>query len=314
MTVATRFRAIIVPARRTAGARRASLNHLSERLRASLSALASERDRLAQVLERERSLVRTQKEFVANVSHELRTPLTYVEGYSEAILNGLTPRDEERKAFLVINDEARRLRRLVGDLLDLTAVESGQASFHPMAVDVSALVRDVLVSLGTLARAAGIETTGPPAGAEPGPWVWVDPDRTKQVLVNLVDNAIRHAPRGTAVRVSVECQAPSGSGGGRQMGEPGQVWVRVRDEGPGLDPETMGKVWDRFFKVDRSRKRDTSGTGLGLAIVKSIVEAQGGKVAVASHNERRWPPSLVIGYAGGACHSAELQAIRGPAR
>ncbi len=276
-----------------------SLNNLSGRLSQSLSALAAERDQLAEVLARERELVQAQKEFVANVSHELRTPLTYLQGYSEALLDGLAGEEDERKFLAIINDETRRLRRLVADLLDLTVIESGQAPFHPRLIVIADVLEDVVQSLGTIARDRRVAIVGPKEGPDRPRQVWADPDRTKQVVVNLLDNAIRHSPPGSTVTLSIADRPPrtqdpgdrgtedataSGAHGARAEAEPGPryTWVWVTDRGPGLDPAILPKVWTRFFKADRARRRDKGGTGLGLAIVRSIVEAQGGRVVAVS--------------------------------
>lgn len=247
-----------------------NMNNLSEQLEQTLTALASERDQLASVLARERQLSDAQKEFVANVSHELRTPLTYLQGYTEAILDDMVEPEAERRYLQIILDETQRLRRLVADLLDLTVIESGQASIHPEHVPIGGLVNDVATSLRTIADTKGVRLV------EPGPEavgisVFVDPDRTKQVLVNLIDNAIRYSPDGSAVNVEVS-----------QPDKVGQVWVTVVDSGPGMPAEALPHVWDRFYKADRARRRDSSGTGLGLAVARGIVEAQGGHVRVDS--------------------------------
>lgn len=254
----------------------ASLNNLSERLQESLAALARERDHLAEVLARERQLAQAQKEFLANVSHELRTPLSYLQGYSEAILDGLVDQDEQRKFLHIILDESQRLRRLVTDLLDLTVVESGQAPLRREPLPVAGIIHDVAVSMAAPAAAKDLSIVQPVLGPDDPPMVWADPDRTKQILVNLIDNAIRHSPAGSEVIVGV------GPGPAEDAGERDWVWFSVTDRGPGLDQEALAKVWTRFFKADRSRHRDTSGTGLGLAIVRSLVEAQGGRVHVSS--------------------------------
>jgi len=254
-----------------------SLNNLSVRLHESMSALAEERDQLAEVLARERELAEAQKDFVANVSHELRTPLTYLQGYSEALLDGLAGEADERKFLAIIHEETRRLRRLVADLLDLTVIESGQAPFHPRSIQVAALLGEVVESLAGLARSGRVRISRPVVDPDDPPLAWADPDRTKQVVVNLLDNAIRHSPPGSAVMLSVAGQPPAAVDE-----DPGFVWVRVTDQGPGLDPAVLPKVWTRFFKADKARRRDNSGTGLGLAIVRSIVEAQGGRVTAVS--------------------------------
>lgn len=247
-----------------------SMNNLSDQLQQTLSALAAERDQLATVLARERQLALAQKEFVANVSHELRTPLTYLQGYTEALLDGLVGPDEQRSYLQVILDESQRLRRLVSDLLDLTVIESGQAPLRPERVPIARLINEVAASLRPLAEAKGVRILEPDEDVLPVV-VWSDPDRTKQVLVNLLDNAIRYSRPAGEVRIAVS--GPD---------ETGQVWVSVVDQGPGIPADALPHVWERFFKADRARRRDSGGTGLGLAIARSIVEAQGGRVRASS--------------------------------
>lgn len=247
-----------------------SMNHMSARLESTVSALAAERDRLAAAVARERQLGEVQKEFLADASHELRTPLTYLQGYTEAILDGLVAPEDERRYLQIILDECQRLRRLVTDLLDLTVIESGQVPLRPERVPVAGLIDDVAIPLKSIAATKGVTINEPAPGTVTSD-VLVDPDRTKQVLVNLIDNAIRYAPPGTCVDIGVA--EPDGSG---------KVWVAVTNNGPDIPPEAAPRVWDRFYKVDRARRRDTSGTGLGLAIARGIVEAQGGQVRVRS--------------------------------
>lgn len=246
-----------------------SMNNLSDQLQHTLSALAAERDQLAAVLARERQLVQAQKEFVANVSHELRTPLTYLQGYTEALLDGLVGPAEQRNYLQVILDESQRLRRLVSDLLDLTVIESGQAPLRPERVPMVQLISEVAASLRPLAQAKGVRICEP--DEQLALVAWTDPDRTKQVLVNLLDNAIRYTRPNGEVRIALA--GPD---------ENDQVWASVADQGPGIPPDALPHVWERFFKADRSRRRDSGGTGLGLAIARSIVEAQGGRVRASS--------------------------------
>lgn len=202
--------------------------------------------------------------FFANISHELRTPLSYLRGYSDALAEGLaTSPDEVKEMGRILSDEARRLGRLVDDLFVLAQAEEGRLSLHVAQVDMAVAVRKAFERVRPKAQEKGIKLE---SDVHPGAKVLADPDRLEQILLNLLDNSVRHTPPGGAVRLSVlpARDAP-------------QYIVVVDDSGPGLegDPD---QVWERFYRGDRSRNRDLGGAGLGLAIVRSLVESQGGRV------------------------------------
>lgn len=214
---------------------------------------------------RERRLEEMRREFVANVSHELRTPLTYLQGYTEAILDGLAADPAEEKKYLkIILDETLRLRRLVSDLLDLSRIEAGQVDLPLEEVRLVELVDQVLPKLVPMTADKNLELVTQ-IGPELPP-VWGNPDRLQQVLINLLDNALRHTPDGGRVTVTA-----------REI-EGNMVAVSVSDTGPGVPPEDLPYLFERFYKVEKARTRTTAGTGIGLAIVRSVVEAQGGQV------------------------------------
>lgn len=213
---------------------------------------------------RERRLEEMRREFVANVSHELRTPLTYLQGYTEAILDGLAADPTEEKKYLeIILDETLRLRRLVSDLLDLSRIEAGQLVLEKGEVDVAELCRQVAEKVRPLAEEKGVRLElAVPASLPPA---WGSADRLQQVLINLLDNALRHTPGGGRVSVCGEERD-------------GMLALSVRDTGPGIPPEDLPYIFERFYKVEKARTRTTAGTGIGLAIVKGVVEAHGGRV------------------------------------
>lgn len=207
------------------------------------------------------------RSFFANISHELRTPLSYLRGYSDALAEGLATSPEEVKEVgRILSDEARRLGRLVDDLFVLAQAEEGRLSLHLTEVDVAQAVGRVLERVRSKAEEKGIEIQ---ASVQEGARAVADPDRLEQILLNLLDNAVRHTPPGGTVRLST-LQPPL-------EGEPAHLAVVVDDSGPGLDGDPS-KVWERFYRGDRSRNRDLGGAGLGLAIVRGLVEAQGGQV------------------------------------
>ncbi|TJY44379.1 cell wall metabolism sensor histidine kinase WalK [Cohnella pontilimi] len=220
------------------------------------------------------------KDFVANVSHEIRTPLSMVQGYSEALLDDIAGSPEERKELVqVIHDESLRMGRLVKDLLDLARMEAGYLEMTFQPVDVNALMSRVYRKFSVLAKDAGITLTRMEEDAALQLQA-ADPDRLEQVMTNLLDNAIRHTPSGASIRMGVE----------RKSGSRGPVLeLTVEDEGQGIPPEDLPYIFERFYKADKARKRETKGgggTGLGLAIVKNLVEAHGGKIRAESEPGR----------------------------
>ena len=201
---------------------------------------------------------------MADVSHELRTPLTVLEGNLRAALDKVVPIDEAEVANLY--GQTRHLIRLVNDLHELAQAESGQLPLEMVAVDLKMLIIETLQALEPLAIERGIVLINEiPALPE----ISADPMRIRQVLFNLLSNALRHTPDGGKITVS-----------GKTYEE--NILLSVRDTGKGLDSHQLAAVFDRFYRVDKSRSRETGGTGLGLAIVKAIVEAHGGKVEAYS--------------------------------
>jgi two-component system phosphate regulon sensor histidine kinase PhoR len=214
-----------------------------------------------------RRLEAVRKDFVANVSHELKTPLTSISGYAETLL-GETPDEPIRARFLeTIVSNARRMQRLVDDLLDLSRIESGGWQPRPVEASVRALAEEAWAGLAP--RRAGRDLRFGTRTAPGAETVVADPDALRQVLGNLFDNAIRYTPDGGSIEVSAE----SSAGGTR---------LAVHDSGQGIPDDHLPRIFERFYRVDPSRSREEGGTGLGLAIVKHLVEAHGGRVEVTS--------------------------------
>ena len=217
-----------------------------------------------------RRLETVRRDFVANVSHELKTPLTAIAGYAETLVAEAEPESQSAQFATTIFAHARRMQRLVEDLLDLSRIESGGWQSHPEALDIAAAAREAWAPLATRAGGAGVEFSVVVAdGAER---IVADPDGLRLVLTNLFDNALRHMPRGGSLRVTAE--AVPGNGGG--------VALAVADTGTGIPAEHLPRIFERFYRVDPSRSREQGGTGLGLAIVKHLVEAHGGHVTAES--------------------------------
>jgi two-component system phosphate regulon sensor histidine kinase PhoR len=215
-----------------------------------------------------KQLENVRKDFVANVSHELRTPLSIIKGYVETLLDTDPPDAATSRQFLeTIQRHSRRLETLIDDLLSISALESQQARLEFTPVTLRATAAGVLEELAHRAREKNTTLAlDIPADL---PAVRADVQRLHQVLVNLVDNAIKYTAAGSHVRVTA---APKN----------GHVEVCVADNGPGIAPEHLPRVFERFYRVDKARSRELGGTGLGLAIVKHIVHAHGGKVWVES--------------------------------
>jgi two-component system phosphate regulon sensor histidine kinase PhoR len=218
-------------------------------------------------LTRLKQLEHTREEFVANVSHELRTPLSLIKGYVETLLDGARDNPEVAERFLkIIERNTQRLDLLIQDLLTISALESGRMKLNLQPVNLRALVEKVFADLGSRAEIKKIKLVNelPELAAA------ADADRLDQVLANLVDNAIKYGR--TEGKVIV--------GGKKNAGD--RIEIFVRDDGPGIPPESLDRVFERFYRVDKARAREQGGTGLGLSIVKHIVQAHGGEVRVTS--------------------------------
>ena len=218
-------------------------------------------------LTRLKQLERQREEFVANVSHELRTPLSLIKGYVETLLDGAQNNPEVASRFLkIIERNTQRLDFLIQDLLTISALESGRMQLSLSPVNVFLLTEKVLGDLSLNADAKHISLMN----ELPELMVNGDFNRLDQVLANLVDNAIKYGrPNGSVVV------------GGKKLDD-GRLEVFVRDDGPGIPAESLDRVFERFYRVDKARSRDQGGTGLGLAIVKHLVQAHGGEVRAAS--------------------------------
>lgn len=219
-------------------------------------------------ISKEHRLETMRRDFVANVSHELRTPLTLIQGYADALREGLAVDEETRQEMVgIIRDETNRLQRLVNDLLDLAKMQSGNLRLTTGPVNIPVLLERAVHPFKPLARERNVELTLQAGDGIPG--IVGDEDRLAQVLINLLDNAMRYTPEGGAIEL-----------GAKSKEEGVEIWVR--DSGFGIPPEEMPYIFERFFKVDKSRRRGTAGTGLGLAIARSIIQAHGGTIRAES--------------------------------
>ncbi len=207
------------------------------------------------------------REFVANVSHELKSPLTSIRGLTETLLGGAVDDAASSRRFVrLIDEDANRLSRLIDDLLSLSQIESQAVPVKLSAVELKPLVESVLASLQ-----AGITQRRLTAACEvpAGLVVRADPDRLRQVLANLADNAVKYNVENGTITVSAVREAPWAK-------------VTVSDTGVGIPAQDLPRIFERFYRVDKARSRELGGTGLGLSIVKHLVETHGGAVSVQS--------------------------------
>ncbi len=201
----------------------------------------------------------------AGIAHELRTPLSVIQGTLEGVLDRVIEPTPERIAAL--HSQTLLLNRLITDLRDLSLAQAGHLQLYRQTVDLAGIVRETMEALGPLAheRAVGLRIDVPDGLTS----VEADPDRLRQVVQNLVENALRHTPQGGEVRITLRA-AQDG------------VNLAIADTGTGIGEDDLTHIFEHFYRADRSRARSSGGTGLGLAIVKSLVEAHGGRVTVES--------------------------------
>jgi Signal transduction histidine kinase len=226
--------------------------------------LANSFNRMTQ---RVQDAIQSQRDLVANVSHELKTPLTSIQGFTQAILDGVSLNPEEiHQAAEAIFDESNRMSRLVQDLVTLARLETEMADLHRTPVDISALVRGVTEKFRPQAVKDGVQLNLDVPDLN---WLLGDEDRLVQVITNLVDNAIKYTPAGGVVGISAR---PRGN----------TIEIRVADTGVGIDPVDRERIFQRFYRADRSQP----GTGLGLAISRQIVQSHGGTIHVEGNTPR----------------------------
>jgi two-component system phosphate regulon sensor histidine kinase PhoR len=224
---------------------------------------------------------RTQRDFVANVSHELRTPLTSITGYVETLLDHEKLSPVAREFLTTILKNATRMNRLTEDLLTMARVESQEAVMHPARVRADALVRDAVAAMRGMVQDEAAELE---IGATTTAEVVADMDSMLQVLGNLIENGIKYGKARNAAqsRVVVSAREVSGVNGDGN----GAVEFSVLDFGQGIASEHLGRIFERFYRVDKARSRESGGTGLGLSIARHMVESQGGTIRAESELNR----------------------------
>ncbi len=216
----------------------------------------------------ERELARRQQEFVADVSHELRTPLTTVKSYVETLMDGAVEEPAVREKFLkVVEKETERMVSLVKDLLSLSQLDYSQVEWHKTEVELGELVQEVVEQCR---QKADIELPEIKVAVPPGLMpLYVDRGKVNQVFSNILNNAIRYTPPSGEIKISAGAE-----------GE--MVKILIADTGVGIPPEDLPRIFERFYRVEKTRSRDFGGTGLGLPIARRVVEAHGGRIWIDS--------------------------------
>ncbi len=272
-------------------ARRIAAGDFSQRVEitspAEVAELGSSFNQMAEALEDGQ---RARRQLLADIVHELRTPLSVIQGTAQGFLDGVIAPDAEHSS--VIRNEAALLSKLITDLRDLSLAESGELQLEKTPSDLGDLARQAVAAVQYRAQGQGIEMQV--VVAPDLPPCHVDRDRTLQIVGNLLDNALRHTPRGGSVTVRVH--APAG----------GFLVVEVADTGEGIPSDHLPHIFERFYRVDAARARG-GGTGLGLAIVSQLVRAQGGSVSVES--EPGQGSVFRVSFAFPGRHTAEGPAI-----
>lgn len=247
----------------TLGIENARLVHRQRRFAEELE------EKVATATRRLRELDQAKSDFVSIVSHELRTPLTSIQGFSELLLNHAAPPERQHQCLGYILHESERLGRIVEDLLDLSRIEAGTGSFFNRGPV------DLIPLLEVNAELFGCQSPTHDVRLEvPGdlPPVLADRDAVDRVLKNLLSNAIKYSPRGGPVLLRAA----------RSTTDPGLVEISVEDQGLGIPPEAIGRVFEKYYRLPQPDQARVPGLGIGLALVKSLVEAHGGTVGVTS--------------------------------
>ncbi|MCM3131054.1 HAMP domain-containing sensor histidine kinase (plasmid) [Paenibacillus urinalis] len=248
--------------------RKIAAGHLDSRVEVStrdeIGSLAAAINDLAKDLQRYQD---TRTEFFANISHELKTPIMYLEGYANVISKGLYETEEDMKKYLdIISQEAKRLNRLIIDLFDLSKMEEGKLTIYKDAVCINKIIEQVVSKVSMRAENKGITIKN---HIDLALIVNGDPGRLEQIFLNLLDNSIRYTKEG-----SIEISA--------QQVNNTMVCISVTDTGSGISKEELPFLFERFYRVEKSRSREHGGTGLGLAITKMLVELHNGSIRVSS--------------------------------
>ena len=210
-----------------------------------------------------------QRSFVANVSHELKTPMTTIGGFIDGILDGTIPAEQQKSYLMIVSNEIRRLSRTVVSMLNLSKIEAGEVSIAPVRYDVGKQIFDTLLSFEKQINDKNINVEGfEDMGSVT---INADKDLIQQVIYNLVDNAVKFTPENGVISISAK-------------NEEEKTVVSIKNTGAGVSDEEISRIFERFYKVDKSRSYDVKGVGLGLYIVKTIVNMHNGEITARSEN------------------------------
>ncbi len=209
----------------------------------------------------------SRRSFVANVSHELKTPMTSIGGFIDGILDGTISEDKHRYYLQIVSDEVKRLSRLVTGMLNMSKIEAGEMQINLTAFDISADIFKTLLSFEKKINDKSIEIVG--LDTMQTVTVKADEDMIMQVIYNLIDNAVKFTPHGGYIFI-------------KDYKDSEKTFISIRNNGDGIEKDELGKVFERFYKLDRSRSYDVKGAGLGLFLCKSIIELHGGEIRVDS--------------------------------
>lgn len=229
-----------------------------------LGTLAATFNQMAENLDR---LEATRREFIADVSHELRTPMTTIGGFIDGILDGTIPPEAEQKYLLLVSEEVKRLSRMVNNLLDVAKIQSGEITYQMEPFDLTELSYRVMLTTEDRIAERGIELTH--ALPEESVYVLGDHDAIHRVIYNLMDNAVKFTPDQGKIHLGI-------------FRRDGKAYFSVRNSGAGIPEQEVGKIFERFYKTDKSRGENRKGVGLGLYMVKNIIEAHGEDLYVSS--------------------------------
>lgn len=263
------YRIILVPLKRTLTASRqlSNRNYSYDYKISSRDEFRGIHDALTCIGEDLNRIQAYQKDFIANISHDFRSPLTSIRGYTEAILDGTIPPDMYKKYLGIIQFETDRLTKLTENMLELTRFDNNAIILNPSPFDINRTIKQTAASFEGTCRKKHIKISLVFDSSEI--IVYADMGKIQQVLYNLLDNAIKFSPNKSTVRISTYTRND-------------KVFVSVKDNGVGIPKESIGKIWNRFYKTDLSRGKDKTGTGLGLSIVKEIISAHGEHINVVS--------------------------------
>ncbi len=210
----------------------------------------------------------SRRSFIANVSHELKTPMTSIGGFIDGILDGTIPEEKREQYLKIVSDEIKRLSRLVTGMLNMSKIEAGELKLNPTRLDLSDMVFKTLLSFEQLIDNSHIDIQG----LEDLESVYINADESmiNQVVYNLIDNAVKFTPEYGCITINII------------KSDDGHVIFSIRNTGNGISSEEIVKIFERFYKVDKSRSYDVKGAGLGLYIVKTIIEMHNGKIRADS--------------------------------